>query len=189
MATSTTQTDLIIFLTGQHREVDEMFSRLEKMDGSTSDEARQLVEQVVISLVEHSVAEEIYLYPTTREHVPGGDEIADHEVSEHAEVEQTMTNLESLTPDDAGFWPTVHELISSVRHHVQEEENDLFPKLRAACSKQDLQDLGDKAEQVQKIAPTRPHPSSPSEGTALAAVAPGAGMIDRVRDALSGRGS
>lgn len=189
MTTSTTQTDLIVFLTGQHREVDGMFSRLEKLDGNNSDEARTLAERVVISLVEHSVSEEIYLYPTTREHVPGGNEIADHEVSEHAEVEDTMTKLESLEPDDAGFWPTVHELISSVRHHVQEEENDLFPKLRAACSKQALQDLGNKAEQVQKIAPTRPHPSSPSEGGALAAVVPGAGMVDRVRDALSGRGS
>lgn len=189
MATSTTQTDLSTFLIGQHREVDEMFSQLEKMDGSTSDEAHHLAEKVVISLVEHSVAEEIYLYPATREHVPGGNEIADHEVSEHGGAEQTMKNLESLEPNDSGFWPTVHELISSVRHHVQEEENDLFPKLRAACSEQALQDLGGKVEQVQKIAPTRPHPSSPSEGSSLAAVTPGAGLVDRARDALSGRGS
>ncbi len=189
MATSTTQTDLITFLTGQHREVDEMFSQLEKLDGTNSDEAQRLAEQVVISLVEHSVAEEIYLYPTAREHVPGGNEIADHEVSEHAEVEQTMTKLEALSPEDAGFWPTMRQLISSVRHHVGDEENDLFPKLRAACSEQTLQDLGQKVEQVQKIAPTRPHPSSPSEGSSLAAVAPGAGMIDRARDALSGRGT
>lgn len=185
---TTTQTDLISFLTGQHREVDEMFSRLEKMDGTTGDEAQQLAEQMVISLVEHSVAEEIYLYPATRENVSGGDEIADHELSEHAEVEQAMTKLESLSPNDAEFWPTVHQVISSVRHHVQEEENDLFPKLRKACSEQQLQDLGGKVEQVQKIAPTRPHPSSPSEGSSLAAMTPGAGMIDRARDALSGRG-
>lgn len=189
MTTSTTQTDLITFLMDQHREVDEMFAQLEKMDGSTSDDARRLAEQVVISLVEHSVAEEIYLYPATREHVPGGNEIADHELSEHGEAEETMTKLESLEPNDAGFWPTMRELISSVRHHVQEEENDLFPKLRAACSEEALQDLGGKVEQVQNIAPTRPHPSSPSEGSSLAAVTPGAGLIDRVRDTLSGRGS
>lgn len=188
MTTSTTQTDLITFLTGQHREVDQMFSRLEKMDGSSSDEAQNLVEKVVISLVEHSVAEEIYLYPATREHVPGGNEIADHEVSEHQEVEQTMKQLESLKPRDAQFWPTVRDLISSVRHHVQEEENDLFPKLRGNSSEQNLKDLGGKAEQAQKVAPTRPHPSSPSEGGPLAALAPGAGMVDRIRDTLSGRG-
>jgi hypothetical protein len=82
----------------------------------------------------------------------------------------------------------MHELIGEIRHHVADEENDLFPKLRAACSEEQLQELGRKVEQVQKVAPTRPHPASPSEGTALAALAPGAGLVDRVRDALSGRG-
>jgi hemerythrin superfamily protein len=71
---TTTQTELITFLTGQHREVEEMFKQLEKMDGTTGEDAQQLAEQVVILLVKHSVAEEIYLYPAAREHVPGGDE-------------------------------------------------------------------------------------------------------------------
>jgi hypothetical protein len=64
----------------------------------------------------------------------------------------------------------------------------LFPKLRQACSQQELMELGKKVQQTEKMAPTRPHPSSPSEGAALAALAPGVGLIDRVRDALSGRG-
>ncbi len=188
MATSTTQTDVITFLTGQHREVDEMFSRLERMDGSTGDDVQQLADEVVISLVKHSVAEEIHLYPATREHVPGGDEIADHEVEEHDEAEQTLKKLESLQPSDAAFWPTMHELMEEIRHHVEEEESGLFPKLRAACSEEQLRELGKKVEQAEKSAPTRPHPSSPSEGGTLAALAPGAGLVDRVRDALSGRG-
>lgn len=189
MSTPTTQTDLITLLIGQHREVDQMFVQLEKVDGSSSDEAQRLAEQVVRSLVQHSVAEEIHLYPATREHVPGGDEIADREVGEHDEAEQTMKRLESLTPSDSDFWPMLRELMQSVRHHVDEEENGLFPKLRAACSQEQLMDLGRKVEQAEKTAPTRPHPSSPSEGSSLAALAPGAGMVDRLRDALSGRAS
>lgn len=108
--------------------------------------------------------------------------------TEHDEAERTMKRLETLSPTDAQFWPTMHELINQVRHHVQEEENGLFPQLRAACSPQQLQELGRKMERVQQVAPTRPHPSAPSEGAALAAVAPGAGLVDRLRDALSGRG-
>lgn len=179
---------MITFLTHQHREVNVLFTQLEKMEGSTSDDARSLAEQVVIALVKHSVAEEIYLYPAVREHVPGGDAIADHAVGEHDEAEQTMVRLEALKPADADFWPTMRELITEVRHHVEDEENDLLPKLRRACSEQQLQELGKKVQQAEEIAPTRPHPSSPSEGSALGILTPGAGMIDRLRDALSGRG-
>jgi hemerythrin superfamily protein len=188
MNTSTTHTDVITFLTHQHNEVDALFAQLEKMEGSTSDEVQRLAEQVVISLVKHSVAEEIYLYPAVREHVPGGDDIADHELHEHDEAEQIMKRLESLKPADTDFWPTMRELMKEIRHHVLGEEGELFPKLREACSHQQLQELGKKVQQAEQVAPTRPHPASPSEGSPLAALAPGAGLIDRLRDALSGRG-
>lgn len=188
MSTPTTQTELVTYLIGQHRGVDQLFVQLEKMDGSTDEQAQRLAEQAVRSLVQHSVAEEIYLYPAAREHVPGGDEIADREVGEHEQVEQLMKRLEGLSAADADFRPTLHEVMREVRRHVDHEENDLFPKLREHCSQQQLMDLGRKVERAEKAAPTRPHPSSPSEGGALAAVAPGAGMVDRLRDALSGRG-
>jgi hemerythrin superfamily protein len=188
MSTSTTQTDVITFLTRQHNEVNALFTQLEKMEGSTSDEAQRLAEQVVIALVKHSAAEEIYLYPATRKHVPDGDEIADHELHEHDEAEQIMKRLESLKPADTDFWPTMRQLMKAIRHHVEEEEGELFPKLRQACSPQELGELGKKVQRAEEVAPTRPHPSSPSEGSALAALAPGAGLVDRLRDALSGRG-
>jgi hemerythrin superfamily protein len=188
MTASTTPTDVIVFLTEQHREVEDIFAQLRDMDGATDEKVQRLTEQVITSLVKHSVAEEIYLYPAVRKALPDGDDLADHELHEHDEAEQTMKKLEKLTPEQPEFWPTLHELISEIRHHVGEEENNLFPKLRAACSAQELQDLGRKVQQAEKVAPTRPHPSAPSEGGVLGALAPGAGLVDRVRDALSGRG-
>ncbi|HET9257546.1 MAG TPA: hemerythrin domain-containing protein [Pseudonocardiaceae bacterium] len=179
---------MITFLTHQHNEVDAVFGQLEKMEGSTSDEAQRLAEEVVISLVKHSVAEEIYLYPAVREHVPNGNEIADHEVHEHDEAEQIMKRLESLKPADAEFWPTTRELMTAIRHHAREEEDILFPRLRQHCTEQQLLELGKKVQKAEKMAPTRPHPGAPSEGSALAALAPGAGLIDRLRDALADRG-
>ncbi|MGH3792689.1 MAG: hemerythrin domain-containing protein, partial [Pseudonocardiaceae bacterium] len=122
------------------------------------------------------------------EHLLNGDKIADHEVQEHDEAEQTMKRLESLKPTDSEFWPTLLGLMAEIRHHVEEEEGDLFPQLRLACSPQQLQELGKKVQQAEKIAPTRPHPSLPSEGAPLGAMAPGVGLVDRLRDALSGRG-
>lgn len=188
MTASSRPTDVIMFLTEQHREVEDMFAQLKEMDGATDEKAQRLAEQVVTSLVKHSVAEEVYLYPAVRKALPDGDNLADHEIKEHDEAEQTMKQLEKLTPEQPQFWPTLHQLIGEIRHHVSEEENNLFPKLRAACSAQELQDLGRKVQQAEKVAPTRPHPSAPSEGGVLGALAPGAGLVDRVRDALSGRG-
>lgn len=165
-----------------------MFARLELMEGRAVDEAKALAEQVVIELVRHSVAEEEYLYPAVRKHVPGGDETADHEIQEHAEAEETMKRLEALEPSDAEFWPTVDRLMVQIRHHLDEEENDLFPRLRQACSEEQLVELGGKIQRAKKLAPTRPHPSAPDTPPGNKLLAPGTALVDRMRDALSGRG-
>ncbi len=182
------QPDVIDVLTDQHREVEQMFVALERIDGAAGEEALVLARQVVIALVQHSVSEEIHLYPAVRKHLDGGDALADREIAEHDKAEQTMKRLDGLLPDGEDFWSAVHELIREVRRHVQEEEQELFPGLQEACWPDELRDLGRKVQRAQRTAPTRPHPGSPSEGGALAAAAPGAGLVDRIRDAATGRG-
>lgn len=179
---------MITLLTGQHRDVEVMFDELEDVSGEASEEALVLARRVVISLVLHSVAEEIHLYPTVRDRLEGGDALADKEIAEHDEAELTMKQLELLRPDDGKFWPVLARLRDEVRQHVDEEESELFPRLREACSPEQLQALGVRIERSERFAPTRPHPKSPSEGTPLALLAPGAGLVDRIRDAASGRG-
>lgn len=186
--THTENEDLLELLSTDHREVEEMFGRLEALAGGTSGEAKTLAERVVIELVRHSVAEEEYLYPTTREHVPGGAKLADQEIAEHAAAERTMKALEGLGPGDAQFWPTVHTLMTEIRQHIDEEERDLFPWLRDAVPASVLAELGDKARTAKKLAPTRPHPAAPDTPPLNKLLAPGAGLVDRVRDALTGRG-
>ncbi|MEV0381350.1 hemerythrin domain-containing protein [Nonomuraea sp. NPDC050643] len=184
------QQDVIEILVTDHREVEDMFARLERLaaTGGDAGEAGLLAEKVVIELVRHSVAEEEYLYPAVRKHVPGGDETADHEIQEHAEAEETMKRLERLEPGDADFWPAVHRLIEQIRHHLDEEENDLFPRLRQSCSHERLVELGTKIQRAKRLAPTRPHPSAPDTPPGNRLLAPGTALVDRVRDALSGRG-
>jgi hypothetical protein len=74
-----------------------------------------------------------------------------------------------------------------IRHHVREEETDLFPGLREACSADELRELGAKVETAKKLAPTRRHPAAPDRPPLNTLLAPGAGLVDRLRDALSGR--
>src|SRR2546421_12328628 len=148
------QSNLIDVLVADHHEVEEMFTELES---GTIDVARrtELRDKVITELVRHSVAEERYLYPTTRKALPGGDMLADREIEDHAAAERVMKALERVEPDSPEFDRLLAQLITDVRGHVAEEETDLFPRLEAACTEQELVELGEKVQRIKKIAPTR----------------------------------
>ncbi|MGW3071273.1 MULTISPECIES: hemerythrin domain-containing protein [unclassified Kitasatospora] len=174
-------------LKADHREVEEMFGRIRVMPGH-GQELRDLVDQVTIELVRHSVAEEQYLYPAVREHIQGGDGLADKELEDHARVEKILKKLERMDTADAQMSPVLRQLMDEVSAHVQDEEDNLFPRLAQACTPEQLNDLGDKIRRAKAMAPTRPHPAAPSSPGASKLLAPGAGLVDRARDFVTGRG-
>ncbi|MER6573074.1 hemerythrin domain-containing protein [Streptomyces sp. NPDC001093] len=170
-----------------HREVEEIFGRIQAMTGG-GQELRDLVNEVTIELVRHSIAEEEYLYPAVREHIQGGDQIADKEIADHGRVEKLLKQLEKVQDDDPQMSPLLQQLMDEVAAHVDDEENNLFPMLRQACSSETLTELGDKVRRAKAMAPTRPHPSAPDTPPANKLLAPGAGLVDRARDFVTGRG-
>ena len=180
------ETNLISVLVHDHHEVEEMFTELES---GTIDAARrsELRDKVITELVRHSVAEEMYLYPAARKAIPGGDKLADREIEEHAAAEQVMKDLEQVPPEDPRFDQLLAQLITDIRGHVADEENDLFPRLEAACSEQELVQLGEKVRLAKKVVPTRPHPSAPDTPPMNKLLGPPVGLVDRIRDALTGR--
>jgi hemerythrin superfamily protein len=183
---TTNEPDLIDILVTDHREVETLFAELETGTGEPG-HRRDLADVAIAELVRHSVAEEMYLYPTARKVLPDGDQLAEQEIHEHAEAEKIMTEIDGLDPTDPAFDPALARLIAAVRHHVQEEESDLFPRLRQVCTPDDLHDLGRRVAAVKRIAPTRPHPMTPDRPPFNKLLAPGAGLVDRVRDALTNR--
>ena len=185
MAT-TQSTDLISAIMQDHLEVEKIFFELQTGSG-TPEHRKQLVDHVIAELVRHSVAEEMWMYPAARKALPDGDQVADHELTEHAEAEKIMDELDGLSPTDEKFEPLLAKLIAAIRHHVDEEETNLLPRLREACSEDELRNLGRKFHNAKKLAPTRPHPMAPDQPPLNRILAPGTGLIDRMRDALSGR--
>ncbi|MER6678607.1 hemerythrin domain-containing protein [Streptomyces sp. NPDC000983] len=179
--------DAIAELMADHREVEEMFARIKAMPGG-GQALRDVVDEVTIELVRHSIAEEEYLYPAVRKHVPGGDGIADREIADHGRVEELLKDLEKTDTDDLAMSPLLHRLMEEVSAHVRDEEDNLFPRLRQECSPEALNDLGDKIRRAKSTAPTRPHPSAPDTPPANKILAPGAGLVDRARDLITGRG-
>ncbi|MFD9483023.1 hemerythrin domain-containing protein [Streptomyces sp. NPDC059991] len=179
--------NVIAELKADHREVEEMFDKIQALPPG-DEKRKEVADQFTIELVRHSVAEEMYLYPAVREHVPGGDAIADRELKDHATVEQLLKDLEKASVGDVGFDALVAQVIAEVSTHVADEEENLFPALADACSAEQLNDLGDKIRMAKKVAPTRPHPSAPDTPPGNKLLAPGVGLVDRARDFVTGRG-
>ncbi|WP_055490904.1 hemerythrin domain-containing protein [Streptomyces sp. TP-A0356] len=174
-------------LVTDHREVEELFGRIEALPPGDKDR-KVYAEQVTMELVRHSVAEEAYLYPAVREYLPDGDAIADREIEDHSRAERTMKDLEGREADDPEFDRLIGMLMTEIRSHVADEEENLFPRLLQVAPAGALDDLGEKVRRAKRTAPTRPHPSAPDTPPANKLLAPGAGLVDRIRDALSGRG-
>ncbi|MGW4833730.1 hemerythrin domain-containing protein [Amycolatopsis japonica] len=183
---TTTEHDLVTVITEDHRAFERIFKELESGKG-VDRHRKDLADHLIAELVRHSIAEEQHMYPAARKHLPDGDEVADHEIEEHAEAERVMNDLIGLEPTDNRFDELVGKLIEDVRHHIEEEESDLLPKLQAACSPEDLRELGEKVLRAKEIAPTRPHPAAPDRPPANRILAPGTAFIDKIRDALTDR--
>lgn len=185
------QSDVIEILSHDHREVEQMFAELDSLRGAgdeqSSSRRKDVAEQVVIELVRHAVAEEAVVYPKVKEKVSEAE--AEHAKQEHAEAEATMKRLEKLNPQDPGFEAELQTLMTEIREHVAEEENEMFPHMRSIFSQQELVSMGGQVEAVKKIAPTRPHPSAPDQPPGDLMIGPVAGLFDRLRDAVSHRGT
>ncbi|GAA2499837.1 hemerythrin domain-containing protein [Streptomyces gobitricini] len=174
-------------LTADHREVDTLFEQIETR-AADDPERRVLADRLTMELIRHSVAEEQHLYPVVRRYVDGGDDLADKEIADHSEVERLLKELEGCRPGDAQFDTLITRLKTSVTEHVRDEEARLFRLLAEVCPADMLNELGEKVRRSKETAPTRPHPSAPDTPPLNKILAPGAGMVDRVRDMLTGRG-
>jgi hemerythrin superfamily protein len=185
------QRDVIEVLEHDHREVEQMFAELESLRGASTDEQKtrrkDLADQVTIELVRHSVAEEVLVYPQVEEKVSA--EEAEHAREEHAEAEETLARLEKLDADDPGFDDELATLMEEIRHHIRDEEGQMFAHMRQVIDPDELRTLGARVEAFKKVAPTRPHPSVPNEALPRIAAGPAASLFDRMRDLATGRGT
>jgi hemerythrin-like domain-containing protein len=185
------QRDVIEVLEHDHREVEQMFAELESLRGGSTEEAKarrkDVTEQVTIELVRHSVAEEVLVYPVVDRKVSA--EEAEHAREEHAEAEETLQRLEKLDADDPAFDDELATLMAEIRHHIEDEEGEMFAHMRQVIDPDELRKLGARVEAFKKVAPTRPHPNVPNTPIARIAAGPAASLFDRMRDLATGRGT
>lgn len=178
------QPDAVDVLTRDHRHIEDLFASYE----STSDPAEQtkVAHAVVHDLAVHGEIEELLFYPRIRAVLPDGDALADEAVHEHLEIKRTLNDIDRMRADDDAFDGKMRALMAEVRHHVEEEESELFPRIRDAVGRDDLVDLAAHLETARAMVPTRPHPNAPTQPLAKVATSPPVVLVDWVRDAIRG---
>ena len=184
MTTSTGDQDVVDILTTDHHEVLDLLGQIPRADPA---QRRDMIETVIAELVRHSVAEEMYVYPAMPDHLPNGEEAVQHDTEEHQQLLEVMKELEDLDSADPRFLETLGRLEAVLRDHVSDEEDDQFPQLRTHIPREQLVEIGRKVETAKKAAPTRPHPSAPHSELFHKTLGPGVGLVDRLRDKLTGR--
>ena len=177
--------DAVALLKQDHRTVEELFRRYESMDDG--EERTEIVRQFTRELSVHAAIEEQVLYPEVKDVLPQGRSMAEEAIQEHQEAKEALADLERMDATDPGFDRKVRTLIADVRHHVEEEENEMLPRLASAVPASTLDELGEKMERAKGTAPTRPHPHAPSSPPGNLVAGTVAAVVDRVRDVVSSR--
>jgi hemerythrin superfamily protein len=174
--------DAITLLKNDHRTVEELFERYEKTGPRGKKAKRSIADKIIRELSIHAEIEEMIFYPSVRSWVPEETSDVLEALEEHNVVKWLLADLERMSPNDERFDAKMSVMMESVRHHVKEEQNEMFPKVRKTMPRSALNELGARLEQGKKVVPTRPHPRSPDTppGNIIAGAA--AGVIDRARD-------
>jgi hemerythrin-like domain-containing protein len=174
--------DAIAVLKQDHRDVEKLFKRYEAAGDSAHKTKRQLVDSMIEALSRHAEIEELVFYPAVRRELPRRASDVLEALEEHHLAKIVLKELEDLDPKSERFDAKVSVMIEVVRHHVKEEERELFPKVRDRVSRPELLELGAALREAKPHVPTRPHPGAPDEPPANALVGGAVAVIDRARN-------
>jgi len=129
--------DALSLLRADHRAVSDLFAQYEKSRAVTR--KRDLVAQICLELSVHAQIEEEIFYPEVETALRDKELVPEAKV-EHATLKELIAQIKDQEPGDPMFEARVQVLSEYVKHHVKEEQNEMFPKVRA--SRLDLEDLG-----------------------------------------------
>jgi hemerythrin superfamily protein len=153
-------TDAIVLLKQDHKEMRTLFRRFEATGKDASKRQAGVVDKMIEALTVHTYIENECMYPEVRALLPDLGEDVLESYEEHHVADVLCAELAALSPDDDRFHAKTMVLIESVTHHMDEEEQNWFPKVRAGLGRKQLQELGDRMLELKKTAPH--YPAQPS---------------------------
>lgn len=151
--------DAIVMLKEDHKEVRGLFREFQK--SSTTPARKEAIVRTVIELLTvHTYIENEVMYPQVRALLPELEDDVLESYEEHHVADVLVVELAAMTRSDERFFAKATVLIENVTHHVEEEEQDWFPKVREGLTRTQLREIGDQLAAARKMAPR--HPAQPS---------------------------
>lgn len=180
-----TGADVVAFLKGQHQEIRALFNQVDATEGDEREEAFYALRRL---LAVHETAEEEIVHPVARRALPDGDRVISAHLREENEAKKVLAELEKLDLDSTEFETQFAAFTASVLAHAESEERQEFERLADHLDQNKLAGMRKAVKLAESIAPTRPHAGVES-ALANVLVGPFASMLDRARDALTGKSS
>jgi hemerythrin superfamily protein len=154
-------TDAIVLLKNDHKQVRKLFKAFQGA-GDDTDRKGAIVKEIIEALTVHTYLENEVMYPEVRKLLPDLEDDVLESYEEHHVADLLCAELHTMKPDDERFDAKTTVLIENVTHHVEEEEQEWFPKVRGGLGRKQLQELGARMQELREKAPR-----SPAEPSAL----------------------
>src|SRR5579875_2466832 len=132
--------DAIEMLTADHRKVEQLFEQYR------SSSSADVVKEICTELTVHAAVEEKDVYPALGADVGGGKGMRKHAEHEHREVKDEIFEIVRLGYGSPEVDPHMQKIMQAIADHVEEEENDVFPKMRAELGTERIATMGEAAE-------------------------------------------
>jgi hemerythrin superfamily protein len=152
--------DAIVQLKKDHQEIRKVFRQFQQAGENALVRKGELVDRMIELLTVHTYIENEVMYPRVRELLPELEDDVLESYEEHHVADVLVVELASMKPGDERFDAKTTVLIENVTHHMDEEEQDWFPKVREGLGRKALQEIGEELLAAREKAPTRP--SQPS---------------------------
>ncbi|MFC8314933.1 hemerythrin domain-containing protein [Gordonia sp. NPDC057258] len=152
--------DAIVILRDDHKQIRKLFRDFRSQGDNAVKTKGKIVDKIIEALTVHTYIENEVMYPEIRKRVPDLEDDILESYEEHHVADVLVVELAALSPDNERFDAKTTVLIENVEHHIEEEEDEWFPKVREALSRKELREIGEEMLRRREKAPRRP--SQPS---------------------------
>src|SRR6195952_2108307 len=148
--------DALVLLKDEHKEIKALFRQFEEAGENATKTKGELVAKMIELLTVHTYLENELIYPEVRKLLPDLEDDILESYEEHHVADVLCVELFGMTSDAERFDAKTTVLIENVTHHIDEEEQDWFPKVREGLSRTQLSELGERMLEMKKTAPRSP---------------------------------
>lgn len=132
-----------------HQEAASLMDQIEAADSGGQKSKTELFNQLKSALTLHTRMEEQIFYPALENHQETR-ELVKEAFSEHKEVKNLLSEISGLSPTSNDFMNKIAELRDNVDHHVEEEETEMFPKVKQVLSQGQIDEIGRRMQEMKQ---------------------------------------